>query len=69
VNRDNNYAEAFIGLENIFKIFRVDLVGGYVNGRSGDIAFRIGAGGALGSSLSVSNSRSRRVSVSFRPEL
>lgn len=69
VNRDNNYAEAFIGLENIFKIFRVDLVGGYVNGRSGDIAFRIGAGGALGSSLSVSNSRSRRVSFSFRPEL
>jgi Family of unknown function (DUF5686)/CarboxypepD_reg-like domain len=47
VNKNNNYAEVFVGLENIFKLFRVDLVYGYKNGVRGDFAVRIGAGGLL----------------------
>lgn len=48
VNKDNNYAEVFAGLENIFKIFRVDVVYGYKNGERGDFGVRIGAGGLFG---------------------
>lgn len=48
VNKDNNYAEVFVGLENIFKIFRVDLVYGYRNGVQGDFGIRLGAGGLFG---------------------
>ncbi|HEY4062172.1 MAG TPA: DUF5686 and carboxypeptidase regulatory-like domain-containing protein [Puia sp.] len=51
VNRDNNYAEIFGGLENIFKIFRVDLVGSYLNGRYGQTGIRIGLGGLIGSGI------------------
>jgi hypothetical protein len=48
VNDKNNYAELFVGLENIFKIFRVDFVYGYKNGEQGDFGIRIGAGGLFG---------------------
>lgn len=48
VNKDNNYAEVFAGLENIFKIFRVDVVYGYRNGVQGDFGIRLGAGGLFG---------------------
>jgi hypothetical protein len=51
VNRDNNYVEIFGGLENIFKIFRVDLVGSYLNGRYGQTGIRIGLDGLLGSGM------------------
>jgi len=51
VNRDNNYVEVFGGLENIFKIFRVDLVSSYLDGRYGQTGVRIGLGGLLGSGL------------------
>jgi hypothetical protein len=47
VNRNNNYAEVFAGLENIFKMFRVDMVYGYKNGVRGDFGVRVGAGGLL----------------------
>jgi Family of unknown function (DUF5686)/CarboxypepD_reg-like domain len=55
VNRNNNYVEIFGGLENIFKIFRVDLVGSYLNGRYGQTGVRIGLGGLLGSGLRSSH--------------
>ncbi|WP_158638298.1 DUF5686 and carboxypeptidase regulatory-like domain-containing protein [Panacibacter ginsenosidivorans] len=48
VNKNNNYAEIFAGLENILKLFRVDVVGSYLNGNNGQVAVRIGFGGLLG---------------------
>ncbi len=60
VNSKNNYEEVFVGLENILKIFRVDFVAAYNNGTRGLAAIRIGAGGILGGSFSVNNSRSNR---------
>jgi hypothetical protein len=51
VNRDNNYVEVFGGLENIFKLFRVDLVASYLDGRSGQVGFRVGLGGLLQGSM------------------
>lgn len=51
VNRGNNYVEVFAGIENIFKVVRVDLVGSYLNGNKGVVAFRIGLGGLLGSAI------------------
>lgn len=53
VNKSNNYAEAFVGLENIFKIARVDFVAAYLNGKSAQTGIRIGFGGLLGSSIRV----------------
>ncbi len=40
--KDNNYQEYFIGLENIFKQFRVDWVQSYLNGQAGKNHIRIG---------------------------
>ncbi len=51
VNKNNNYAEVFVGLENIFKILRVDFVAGYINGNKGKAALRIGFGGIIGGSI------------------
>ncbi|MBO9635193.1 MAG: carboxypeptidase-like regulatory domain-containing protein [Chitinophagaceae bacterium] len=51
VDRDNNYVEVFAGLENIFKVLRVDIVGSYLNGNKGQVGLRLGLGGLLGSSL------------------
>ena len=55
VNRNNNYAEIFAGLENILKIFRVDVVGSYLNGNKGQVAIRIGLGGLLGSKIRIND--------------
>lgn len=64
INSKSNYIEVFAGLENILKIFRVDIVSGYSNGYYELTSIRIGTGGILGSSLRASNnSRSRRASV------
>lgn len=51
VNRDNNYVEVFAGLENIFKIVRVDVVASYLNGKKGEVGIRVGFGGLLGSAI------------------
>jgi len=53
VNGNNNYVEVFGGLENIFKLFRVDLVASYLDGHHGQAGVRIGLGGLLGGSLRV----------------
>jgi len=45
VNRKNNYAEAFVGIENIFKLFRVDFIWGFEQGRRPITGFRIGISG------------------------
>jgi hypothetical protein len=65
VNGKNNYVEVFAGLENILKLFRVDFVAAYSNGKSVSTGIRIGTGGILGSSVSVSNSRNRRSSLNL----
>ncbi len=51
VNQANNYVEVFGGLENIFKVIRVDFVASYLNGHNGQAGVRVGLGGLLGSSI------------------
>jgi hypothetical protein len=51
VNRNNNYTEVFGGLENIFKLFRVDVVASYLNGHYGQTGVRLGLGGLLGTGI------------------
>ncbi len=48
VNRDNNYVEVFAGLENIFKLLRVDVIAGYQSQDATRIGVRVGFGGLLG---------------------
>ncbi|MGN6508522.1 MAG: DUF5686 family protein, partial [Chitinophaga sp.] len=48
VNRANNYVEVFAGLENIFKVLRVDVVAGYQSQADTRIGIRLGFGGILG---------------------
>jgi hypothetical protein len=65
VNGKNNYVEVFAGLENVIKIFRVDFVAAYSNGKTTSTGIRIGTGGILGGSLSRNNGRGRRSSISL----
>ncbi|MEO5889524.1 MAG: DUF5686 family protein, partial [Ferruginibacter sp.] len=51
INENSNYSEVFIGLENILKIFRVDFVAAFQEGRSGIRGIRIGTGGLIGASI------------------
>lgn len=53
VNTNNNYVEAFAGLENIFKLFRVDVVAAYLNGNTGQVGVRVGFGGLFGGMIRV----------------
>ncbi len=45
VNKNNNYAEVSVGLENIFKVLRVDVVAGYDLNKSVVTGIRLGLGG------------------------
>ena len=47
INPSTKYAETFIGLENIFKIFRVDMVVDFQNGYKPVYTYRIGFDGLL----------------------
>lgn len=51
INKNSNYTEVFVGLENIFKILRVDFVTAYANGRKSTTGFRLGFGGIVGGSV------------------
>ena len=64
VNNDNNHVEVFAGLENILKIFRVDFVAAFENGKQGKTGIRIGTGGTLGGSVQV-NRKDNSATVSF----
>ena len=64
VNSKSNYVELFAGIENVFKIFRVDFVAAYANGRSATTGIRIGTGGVIGGNVKV-NSRNNNVTLSF----
>jgi len=48
VNNNSYYVEAFAGLENILKIFRVDFVNAYQPGLGTKFGVRVGFGGLLG---------------------
>lgn len=58
IDKSTNHIEAFVGLENILKIFRVDFVAAYINGGKPITEVRIGAGGILGGSININRSRS-----------
>jgi len=51
VNSDNNYVEVFAGLENIFKLIRVDVIAGYQSQDATRIGVRAGFGGLLGGAI------------------
>lgn len=53
VNKDNYYIEAFAGLENIFKVLRVDFVNAYQPGIGNSFGVRLGFGGLLGDAMRV----------------
>ncbi len=66
VNDKNNFVEVFAGLENILKLFRVDFVTAYTDGKVHRYALRIGTGGILGSSIRIdNNTRGGRSSINF----
>jgi hypothetical protein len=48
VNTKNYYAEGFVGIENIFKLFRIDFVSAWQAGLGNTYGVRIGFGGLLG---------------------
>lgn len=60
VNRNNYYVEAFAGIENIFKIWRVDFINAYQPDTNYKFAVKVGAGGLIGSRIKFD-----RDSVSF----
>ncbi len=51
INPDRKYGEVFAGLENIFKLLRVDVVAGFQNGFKPVYTYRIGFDGLLGSAI------------------
>jgi hypothetical protein len=55
VNSSNNYVEVFGGIENILKIFRVDVIASYLNGKNGQVGVRIGFGGLIGGKVRVND--------------
>lgn len=59
IQPDTKYAEVFVGLENIFKIFRIDVVEGFQNGFKPVYTYRIGFGGLIGDAMNLQ--RFRRV--------
>ena len=66
VNDKNNFVEIFAGLENILKLFRIDFVTAYTDGKAHRYALRIGTGGILGSSVRVdNNTRGGRSTINF----
>ncbi len=54
IDTSNNYVEVFGGIENIFKLLRLDFVVGY-EGNNIATGLRIGTGGLLGGSVKTGN--------------
>ncbi len=53
INPNTKYAEVFAGIENIFKLLRVDFVGGFQNGYKPGYTFRVGFDGLLGAAVNA----------------
>jgi len=64
VNTNNNHVEVFAGIENILKLFRVDVVAGIDKGSPNRLAVRIGYGGLIGGNMSI-NRKDGSVSFGF----
>jgi hypothetical protein len=64
VNKNNNHVEVFGGIENILKLFRVDVVSGFDAGKYIGTAVRIGFGGLIGGNMSM-NQKNGSVSIGF----
>jgi hypothetical protein len=64
INQSNNFVEVFAGLENIFKLFRVDVIGSWQNGIPDHVGVRVGFdglfGSAIGNALKNPNARPRQ---------
>jgi hypothetical protein len=57
VNSNNNYVEVFAGLENIFKLIRVDVIAGYQSQDKTKIGVRVGFGGLFGGMVNTRPNR------------
>jgi len=64
INPDVKYAEAFAGLENIFKFLRFDVVAGFQNGYKPNFTYRIGFDGLLGSAVNSMRFSKRKKVIS-----
>jgi hypothetical protein len=64
-NPNYNYSEVFVGLENVLKIFRIDVVRSFVNGSVNATHIKIGTGGILGNGGPRSGGKNRRVSITL----
>lgn len=53
VNTDNNYVEVFMGLENIFKVARIDFIQSFLNGSEHQFGVRLGFGGIFSNKGSI----------------
>jgi len=53
VDRANYYWEFFGGIENIFKLFRIDFINAYQPGLKPQFGIRIGTGGLIGGKVSI----------------
>lgn len=69
VDKDNHYVDFFVGLENIFKVFRLDWVVAVQDGKKGRTGIRLGYGGLLGGAVNQDGpekgKRRRSVTLSF----
>jgi hypothetical protein len=48
IDRSGNYTEAFIGIENFLRIFRIDFIASYKDGKTAESGIRLGTQGLLG---------------------
>jgi hypothetical protein len=65
LSNNNHYEELYIGMENIFKLFRIDFVSAYQNGKFVKSGFAIGTGGTLGGSLKNRGNPKRSIGIEF----
>ncbi|MGI8581229.1 MAG: DUF5686 and carboxypeptidase regulatory-like domain-containing protein [Chitinophagaceae bacterium] len=63
VDNDNNYTELFVGVENIFKVLRFDVVAGTRNGQKINVDYRVGWGGSIGVSVNSSRFKGKNVGL------
>jgi hypothetical protein len=62
IHPQTKHAELFVGLENIFKMIRIDVVAGFQNGSKPIYTYRVGFGGLLGEALNAQRfSRNKKI--------